>query len=27
VYFFYAPWNYVLLGALLLRRRPDVNVD
>jgi hypothetical protein len=23
VYFFYAPWNYLPLGALLLRRRTD----
>jgi hypothetical protein len=25
VYFFYAPWNYFLLGVLLLRARPDAN--
>jgi hypothetical protein len=24
-YFFYAPWNYFLLGVLLLRARPDAN--
>jgi len=23
VYFFYAPWNYVSLGVLLLRRRTN----